>query len=642
MQNLFKLGLISLMTTLTMVACDQSQLEDYNVSLSASSKAPAVATNIIKSQKRIVVLNPGNNANDVANEVGKRFGAAKGHVYNHAVKGFAMSLPDQAVEALKKDSRIKYIAVDKPKSINSIPTGVRRIGAHKNATASINNDGGDVDVDVAVIDTGIDLTHPQLNVFASANFSKGKSANDGNGHGTHGAGTIAGKDNGTGLVGVAPGARLWAVRVLDNRGSGWTSDIVAGIDYVAANADQIDVANMSLGGSGTDDGNCGQTIGDPEHEAICNAVDLGVVFVVAAGNESDDAANHTPAAYDEVITVSAIGDTDGLPGGLGPNTSRNTADDALADFSNFGADVDIAAPGVDIFSTWKGGTTNTISGTSMASPHVAGAAALYIAKNRKPANKLEVLEVRDALVAMADTQIGTSGFTGDVDGIEEPMLNAERIDPMAAPGPAVMVAMSSDQVSYNTANGELNAIFTISVADELGNPISGLIDLDFSFSVPDLLVSEIGTGVYETSLDLSGYIDGVHVLSVDVTDPDSMLIGSFSRSFETTSQSQPVIFVSNIGYRTSGGKNADKNLLVDVSIGDTLGGNVDAASVSIDLYRDGTFVGSGTASTSSSGVVSFQLRNAGSGLYTTNVTNVAKTDNIYDSSKNSLDPGFTK
>jgi subtilisin family serine protease len=273
-------------------------------------------------------------------------------------------------------------------------------------------------VDVAVIDTGIDLDHPDLNVYTAGakNCSSGTSADDGNGHGTHVSGTIGALDNATGVVGMAPGARVWPVRVLNNRGSGTWSDIVCGIDYVTAHASQIEVANMSLGGTGTDDGNCGRSNNDAMHTAICNAVAAGVTFVVAAGNETDDAANHVPAAYDEVITVSALADFNGLPGGGAAATCRSDVDDTFASFSNYGADVDIIAPGVCINSTWKGGGYNTISGTSMASPHVAGGAALYKANNpgASPA------QVKSALQAAGTTDWNNAD---DHDSTKERLLN---------------------------------------------------------------------------------------------------------------------------------------------------------------------------------------------------------------------------
>jgi subtilisin family serine protease len=176
---------------------------------------------------------------------------------------------------------------------------------------------------------------------------------------------------------MAPGARIWPVKVLTDAGSGLNSDVICGIDYVTAHASQIEVANMSLGGSGSDDGNCGNTNQDAMHKAICRSVAAGITYAVAAGNDSENAANSTPAAYDEVITVSALADFNGVPGGGAPSTCRSDVDDTFASFSNFGSDVDIIAPGVCINSTWMLGGYNTISGTSMASPHVAGGAALY-------------------------------------------------------------------------------------------------------------------------------------------------------------------------------------------------------------------------------------------------------------------------
>ena len=233
---------------------------------------------------------------------------------------------------------------------------------------------------VAVIDTGADLTHPDLNIYSAGakNCSIGAiNANDMNGHGTHVSGTIGAIDNGTGVVGVAPGARIWPVKVLTDAGSGLNSDVICGIDYVTAHASQIEVANMSLGGSGTDDGNCGNSNNDAMHKAICRSVAAGITYAVAAGNDSEDAANSTPAAYDEVITVSALSDFNGVPGGGAPSTCRSDVDDTFADYSNFGSDVDIIAPGTCIYSTWMLGGYNTISGTSMATPHVTGGAALY-------------------------------------------------------------------------------------------------------------------------------------------------------------------------------------------------------------------------------------------------------------------------
>ena len=182
-------------------------------------------------------------------------------------------------------------------------------------------------------------------------------------------------DNSIGVVGVAPGARLWAVKVLDANGNGWWSSVICGLDWVYANRSTIDVVNLSLGGNGSDT-TCSDPA-DPLHGAICRVVSAGIPVVVAAGNAGKDAATTVPATYDEVIAVSAFADTDGAPGGRGP-WQCGYGDDWFATFSNFGADVDIAAPGVCIRSTSLGSWYAELSGTSMATPHVTGAVALHL------------------------------------------------------------------------------------------------------------------------------------------------------------------------------------------------------------------------------------------------------------------------
>lgn len=274
----------------------------------------------------------------------------------------------------------------------TIPPGLSRIGAdHFDYTRT-------VDATIAIIDTGIDPKHENLNLIKGINFIEpGKPQADEDGHGTHVAGTAAAKATGQGqksLVGVAPGARLIALKVFDSDGYTYDSVIIDAIDWVTQHADEVDVVNMSLGGV--------RGWGfDLMHEAIKESISKGVVYVVAAGNEERNiyfmegyGYNTVPAAYPEVMTVSAMVATDGFSGGFG-KMSYWGKDDTFAGFSNYserphpnnpvyspGACIDVAAPGVNILSTWPGNRFAKLDGTSMASPHVAGVVARYIEKNR--------------------------------------------------------------------------------------------------------------------------------------------------------------------------------------------------------------------------------------------------------------------
>jgi subtilisin family serine protease/sugar lactone lactonase YvrE len=351
-----------------------------------------------------------------------------GFVYRYGMKGYSAELSKQAAEELRDNPKVKYVTPDRVVTTQSqtIPTGIRRTYATQNPTAEIDGVDKRVNADVAVIDSGIDYEHPDLNVYKRTNCVPAdenpsgseesvescadNTGTDGNGHGTHVAGIIGALDNEEGVVGMAPGARLWAVRVLNNEGKGSLSWIIAGVNWVTAHAGEIEVANMSLG--------C--PCSAPALEtAIDGSIEAGVVYVVAAGNEHRDVSTFSPAKNPNAITVSALADYDGRPGGERSPTCINYGeDDHLASFSNYGKGVDIAAPGVCIESTYKNGGYATLSGTSMASPHVAGAAAL-LASRSNPENGEDVKAIAERL-----EEEGNYEWTDNSgDGVKEPLLD---------------------------------------------------------------------------------------------------------------------------------------------------------------------------------------------------------------------------
>ena len=295
-------------------------------------------------------------------------------VYGAALSGATVKMTKDQAALLRNSNEIAYIEQDqlislgkpnKPGGGGGTPAAQETPQGITNVHGVSNYTGNGV---AWIIDTGIDLDHPDLNVSltnptpgkegAFTAFTKGRDSgfDDGNGHGSHVAGTIAAINNDIGVIGVAPGATVIPVKVLDSRGSGAYSGVIAGVDHVAANGRPGDVANMSLGGP----------VSTALDDAVKAAAANGIKFALAAGNESDDANNHSPARANgpNIYTISAV-----------------DSNYRFASFSNFGnPPVDYAAPGVSIKSTWKDGGYNTISGTSMASPHAAGVLLLGAAK----------------------------------------------------------------------------------------------------------------------------------------------------------------------------------------------------------------------------------------------------------------------
>ncbi len=275
-------------------------------------------------------------------------------VYSYALEGIVVNITESDARQLQNADGIKGVYPDKMVTLKkpgtvptdppaeTIPYGITRVGGG----ATYMNDHK-----AWIIDTGIDMNHPDLNVdqVNGATFvSRTTTPEDDNGHGTHCAGIVAAIDNEIGVIGVAAGATVVPVKVLDRKGSGAYSVIIAGVDYVAANAETGDVANMSLGGG----------VYEPIDDAVIALANSGVLVALAAGNESDDANNHSPARANapNIYTVSAM-----------------DVNDYFASFSNYGnPPIDYCAPGVSILSTYKGDAYATMSGTSMAAPHVCG------------------------------------------------------------------------------------------------------------------------------------------------------------------------------------------------------------------------------------------------------------------------------
>jgi subtilisin family serine protease len=303
------------------------------------------------------------------------YGGKIKHVYKHALNGFAIQMPEEAAMLLSEDPRVEYVEEDgvmHPWATQTGATwGLDRIDQRDrplNGSYVYNFTGSGVRV--YVIDTGIRTTHSQFGGRAAVSYDAfGGNGQDCNGHGTHVAGTIGGS-----TYGVAKSAMLRAVRVLNCSGSGSTSGVIAGVNWVTANHIKPAAANMSLGGGAS----------SSLDTAVQNSINAGVTYAVAAGNSNTDACTQSPARVGAAITVGS-----------------STSTDARSSFSNYGVCVDLFAPGSSITSAWSSSdtATNTISGTSMASPHVAGVAALYL--QRVPS--ASAATVRNAIVNASTT-----------------------------------------------------------------------------------------------------------------------------------------------------------------------------------------------------------------------------------------------
>lgn len=338
----------------------------------ADDALPIQEANLIPGQY-IVVLKPSAPATQILNAVVPMPGVQLRNVYASALNGFSARLSPDALAKLEADPNVAYIEQDQWMTADATETGatwgIDRIDQHNlplSGTYTYTRTGAGVTA--YIIDTGINTTHSEFGGRASVGYDAigdGRNGIDCNGHGTHVSGTVGGA-----TYGVAKGVTLKAVRVLDCSGSGTNSGVIAGVDWVTSHHSGPSVANMSLGGGAS-------TALD---NAVSNSIASGVTYGIAAGNSNRNACNYSPARTATAITVGAT-----------------TSTDARASYSNYGSCLDIFAPGSSITSSWIGSNTatNTISGTSMATPHVVGVAAQYLQANPTAS----AATVRNALVA---------------------------------------------------------------------------------------------------------------------------------------------------------------------------------------------------------------------------------------------------
>ncbi len=376
-----------------------------------------------------------------AKKMAATLGLSAKHTFGSAIFGFSASVPEARLKSLQNHPLVESVEIDvvhklpepevqrgKPgggggSSNQTMPWGIARTGADSNS-----NEGAGMHV--YVLDTGVDSDHADIaanlgNGFA-AEQCKGRSCNqpwdDDHGHGTHVSGTIAAINNGIDVVGMASQVTIHPIKICSSRGSCPQSSTIAGLDWMISEVQargEAAVANLSIGGSGSVNGSCsdsGYTGSDSYYEAYCNAKNAGVVVVVAAGNSSADAQNYTPAGFeDAVITVSSAREGDDW------NSFSNWGNNSASWTNNMSAPVAIAAPGGSILSLRLGGGTTTMSGTSMASPHVAGAAALYMASHPQQMNASAFHNVRSALLNSAESTSNwnnTSGYPHDEDFLD--------------------------------------------------------------------------------------------------------------------------------------------------------------------------------------------------------------------------------
>jgi subtilisin len=538
----------------------------------------------------LVVLDDGH-PSAVAGEHARQHGVSIRHVYGTALRGYAATMSSTAAQRIARDPRVAWVEQDtleQPVS-SPVPTGVDRIEADKRGVGS----GLTVDLPIAIIDTGINR-HSNLNVAGGRSFIGGNPNNwgDGNGHGTHVAGTVAAR--GPQIFGAAPGAQLHSVRVCQSTCP--TSAIVAGIDWIAEQkrSGSIDfaAANFSISSADTDQpctaGPNGPVGVNATHTAICGLVSTGVVFVMAAGNDG-----RVKLPYPEAFSVSAVADLDGKGGGQGAQGCWTHPDDTLASFSNHGSRVDIAAPGLCITSTDRSGGLSIKSGTSMAAPHVTGAVALYLTlreDNKPRTDRSGVEAVRTALVNAALPQ-GTTTTPCSYDDTR-------------TGGPLLFLNASTlggsgecDIAGASTPNSPPTASFTYSCADLTCSFTDTSADSDGNIASRSWTFGDGGTSTAQHP-EHAYPAAGTYTVTLTVADNDGAT-GTTTKSVTVTAPSTGGFTLTAVGYKVRGVQHADL----------TWSG---ATSNNVDVYRDGSKI----VTVSNSGSRTDNIGARGGGSYT--------------------------
>jgi subtilisin family serine protease len=533
---------------------------------------------------------------------GMPFGADDIYHEFPGLNAVAVSIPQNAVDSLKNNPKVAYVEYDGTATASGevVPWGVDRIDADVAWGESTG-----ASVKVAVVDTGIDRDHPDLeeNILGGTNYVRARGRvdpnrwDDDNGHGTHCAGIIAAVDNEEGVVGVANACGLYGVKVLNSRGSGSISDIVSGIQWAAGQ--NVDVISMSL-----------STSGDYQslHDACDAAEDAGIVVVAAAGNQGDGQASTTeiryPAAYDSVIAVASIDDSD-----------------AVAYSSNSGPHVELAAPGVSVYSTYMDGGYATMSGTSMACPHVAGTAALVIALNPTWTGAQVRQQLIDTAEDLGDVGKDNSFGNGLVDagaavGPGEDDENPPVISNVAVSG----VSASGATVTWTTDEPS-DSLVNYGTSEELGSPAQDA-----------AMVTSHSVTLSGLSEETKYYFEVASTDAWDNTETDDN--GGVCYTFTTTAASSNAMHVFSIDMRhTTAGRNI--KVYTDVKVVDTSGNGVEGAMVYLDMALPGSGTSSMSGLTGGDGMVTFMYGpTRDRGTFTSTVADVVKDGWTYDDDAN--------